>query len=112
MVYTYINYANLLQAIYHFHTDDEGLAWRVIGLTGRLCLELGLHRLETYQKKYQDEQERTSAVKLFWSIYVLDHRWSMGTGRSFALPDSDLDKDLPTLVRQAAQLIEMNADCD
>lgn len=86
-----------IQAIWHFHSGDEGLAWRVIGLTARLCLELGLHRAETYQK-ISDEQDRTSALKLFWSVYVLDHRWSMGTGMSFALQDADLDENLPTIV--------------
>jgi hypothetical protein len=28
---------------------------------------------------------------LFWSIYVLDRRWSFGTGMPFALQDSDID---------------------
>lgn len=68
-------------------------------MTARLCLELGLHRSETYATKFKDERERTGAVKLFWSVYVLDHRWSMGTGMSFALQDADLDKTLPTPVR-------------
>lgn len=87
-----------MQAIWHFHSGDEGLAWRVIGVTARLCIELGLHRAETYMK-INDEQERLAAMKLFWSIYVLDHRWSIGTGMSFALQDADIDKNMPTPVR-------------
>ena len=31
---------------------------------------------------------------LFWSIYVLDRRWSFGTGMPFALQDSDIDPQL------------------
>lgn len=34
-------------------------------------------------------------LRLFWSIYVLDMRWSFGTGMPFALEDSDIDPWLP-----------------
>jgi len=34
-------------------------------------------------------------IKLFWSIYVLDRRWSFGTGMPFALQDADIDPLLP-----------------
>lgn len=81
--------------MYHFHTDNEGLSWRVIGTAARLCLELGLHRAETYNTMFKDEEERMGAIKLFWSIYNLDRRWSFGTGMSFALRESDLDPNLP-----------------
>lgn len=81
--------------MYHFHTDDEGLSWRIIGITARACLELGLHRSETYTQLFHTEQERSAALKLFWSVYVLDRRWSFGTGRSFALSESDIDTSLP-----------------
>lgn len=65
-------------------------------MTARLCIELGLHHAETYKTKFGGGRERTAAIKLFWSVYVLDHRWSMGTGMSFALPDADIDSNLPT----------------
>lgn len=39
-----------------------------------------------------------AAIKLFWSIYVLDRRWSFSTGMSFAFQDSDLDPKLPNPV--------------
>lgn len=81
--------------MYHFHQDDEGLAWRIAGLAARQCMELGLHRRETYQALFSDEASRVSAVKLFWSIYVLDRRWSFGTGMPFALQDADIDPQLP-----------------
>lgn len=77
-----------------FHCDEEGTSWRVIGLTARLCIELGLHRSETYDK--MSSEDRDNAMLLFWSVYVLDRRWSFGTGMPFALQDSDLD---PQLVR-------------
>ena len=80
--------------MYEFHRDNESTAWRIIGLSARLCIELGLHRRETYEAM-QDEGERAETVCLFWAIYVLDRRWSFGTGMPFALQDQDIDQMLP-----------------
>lgn len=85
----------VLVAIYHFHCDEEALAWRIIGQVARMCIELGLHRRDSLFKVVTDEVERSSAIKLFWSIYVLDRRWSFGTGMPFALQDADIDPNLP-----------------
>ena len=76
-----------------FHRDNEGTSWRVIGLAARLCIELGLHRSETYH--IMTEEQRDSTMLLFWAIYSLDRRWSFGTGMPFALQESDLDPNLP-----------------
>lgn len=86
--------------MYHFHRDDEALAWRVIGLAARQCLELGLHRRETYNTTvFPDPDEQAAAVRTFWSVYCLDRRWSFGTGMPFALQESDIDPNLPKPVR-------------
>lgn len=84
-----------LTAIYHFTKDDEALAWRVIGLAARQCIELGLHRRETYANQFPEPEEQASALRTFWCIYVLDRRWSFGTGMPFALNDGDIDPNLP-----------------
>lgn len=34
-------------------------------------------------------------LRLFWSIYILDMRWSFGTGTPFALEDTDIHPWLP-----------------
>jgi hypothetical protein len=80
--------------MYEFHRDDEGAAWRLTGLTARMCIELGLHRRETYDN-VKDEKEKSELISLFWAIYILDRRWSFGTGMPFALQDSDIDPRLP-----------------
>lgn len=80
--------------MFEFQRDNEGSSWRIIGLTARLCIELGLHRHETYDAM-TDETERSEAILLFWSIYSLDRRWSFGTGMPFALQDTDIDPMLP-----------------
>ncbi|KEQ60935.1 fungal transcriptional regulatory protein [Aureobasidium melanogenum CBS 110374] len=82
-----------LAATYQFHCDNEGISWRIIGLAARFCIELGLHRKETYDR--MDEEQRTIAMLTFWSVYCLDRRWSFGTGMPFALQDSDIDPNLP-----------------
>jgi hypothetical protein len=82
--------------MYHFHRDDEGLAWRNVGLAARQCLEMGLHRRETYDNgTFKTAEERAFAIRTFWSVYVLDRRWSFGTGLPFALQERDIDPELP-----------------
>lgn len=60
-----------------------------------MCIELGLHRRDSLFKVVTDPTERADAIKIFWSIYVLDRRWSFGTGMPFAIQDSDIDPSLP-----------------
>lgn len=85
----------IFTGMYYFHRDDEALAWRTIGLAARQCLELGLHRRETYTSIFPTPEEQAGAIRSFWSVYVLDRRWSFGTGMPFVLQDADIDPDLP-----------------
>jgi hypothetical protein len=71
-----------------------------------MCIELGLHRRESLIKAVPNEPERSRILKLFWSIYVLDRRWSFGTGLPFALQDADIDPNLPEPVRSQPTSIE------
>jgi len=91
--------------MYHFHCDDESLAWRLIGQAARLAMELGLHRHETYATIFPSDSERNKATVLFWSIYVLDRRWSFGTGMPFAMQDADIDPMLPKSVSVDARIV-------
>jgi hypothetical protein len=89
----------ILAAMFHFHRDDEVLAWRLTGFAARMCVELGLHRHETYETIFTTNPERYHACILFWSIYVLDRRWSFGIGMPFVLQESDIDPMLLKPVR-------------
>lgn len=84
-----------LVATYHFHTDDDAMAYRVIGLAARMCLELGLHRRDALKKTFPNEHQWPDVSKIFWSIYSLDRRWSLGTGLPFVIQDEDIDPNLP-----------------
>lgn len=83
-----------LVAGYRFLSNDEVLAWRVMGQVARHCLEQGLHRREGIAK-IADEQERRNAINTFWTAYVLDRRWSFGTGLPYVLHDDKIDPNLP-----------------
>ncbi|KAL4892041.1 hypothetical protein BDV59DRAFT_208731 [Aspergillus ambiguus] len=84
-----------LVAIFYFQMDEETLAWRTIGIVERMCLEKGLHRRETLTQPAVVSAGRDRVLRLFWSIYILDMRWSFGTGMPFSLEDSDIDPWLP-----------------
>lgn len=83
-----------LVAGYRFLANEEVLAWRVMGQVCRLCLEMGLHRRDGIAR-IQGAQERTNAINTFWSAYVLDRRWSFGTGYPFTVHDDKIDPGLP-----------------
>jgi hypothetical protein len=63
-----------------------------------MILELGLHRRRSLYENYPDPAHRSLAIRVFWCIYVLDRRWSFGTGLSFALIDRDLNPPEPVSV--------------
>lgn len=86
-------------------------------MAARGSMELGLHRQETWAKNaggvFPGALEWMWASRLFWCIYVLDRKWSFGTGLPFAIqgpqppkpllksfkltnpPDSDVDTHIP-----------------
>ncbi|XP_044719079.1 fungal specific transcription factor domain-containing protein [Hirsutella rhossiliensis] len=83
-----------LLAGYRFLSNDEVLAWRVMGQVVRLCVELGIHQKRGLMR-IQDESERKNALNSFWSAYVLDRRWGFATGLPFAVQDDEIDPQLP-----------------
>lgn len=89
------NVLTWLQSIFYFQMDEETLAWRTIGIVERMCLEKGLHRRETLNQPAVVAAGRDRILRLFWSVYILDVRWSFGTGMPFALENSDIDPWLP-----------------
>lgn len=82
-------------ATYHFHTDDDAMAYRLIGLAARMCLEMGLHRKDALMKSFPLETQWNEITRIFWTIYSLDRRWSLGTGLPFVIQDEDIDPNLP-----------------
>jgi hypothetical protein len=75
--------------------DDEVSAYRIIGIAARIAFEMGLHRYDNVRKTFKTKDDVQSALRLFWCTYVLDRRWSFGTGMPFAIQDADVDPKLP-----------------
>ncbi|KAB8207905.1 hypothetical protein BDV34DRAFT_223102 [Aspergillus parasiticus] len=87
-----------LLSIFHSYRDDEVISWRCIGMACRGSMQLGLHCQETWYRTggvFPGELQWTWASRLFWCIYVLDRKWSFGTGLPFAIQDTDMDTNLP-----------------
>jgi hypothetical protein len=83
-----------LVAGYRFLSNDEILAWRVMGQVVRLCFELGLHRREGLAQ-IRDPLDRRNTLNTFWSAYALDRRWAFATGLPYVCHDDKLDPSLP-----------------
>lgn len=90
-----------LVAGYRFLSNEEVLAWRVMGQVVRLCMELGIHQKRGLMM-IQNETERKNALNSFWSAYVLDRRWAFGTGLPYAIQDDEIDPTLPMPVSLVA----------
>jgi hypothetical protein len=97
--------------LYEFHCDNEVASWRNIGIATRRCLELALHRHETYEK-ILDPVERSQAVLLFWSVYILDRRFSFGTGMPFSVQDTDVDPSVPKPEDRSSYISAMARFCE
>ncbi|KKP07040.1 hypothetical protein THAR02_00919 [Trichoderma harzianum] len=84
-----------LLGVSFYFMNDENQAWRMIGLAARLCIELGLHQANPLRDIYYDTKTSMRAITLFWDVYILDRRFSLSTGRPFAIQDIDIDPALP-----------------
>ncbi|KIW99466.1 uncharacterized protein Z518_11205 [Rhinocladiella mackenziei CBS 650.93] len=78
----------ILVALYHYHLDDEVRTGRFSGFAARLCLEMGLHRREIVEKTFPNPEERSVALRTFWSVYMLERRTSLDLGIPFYIQDS------------------------
>ncbi|KAL7916695.1 hypothetical protein GGI35DRAFT_466231 [Trichoderma velutinum] len=85
----------LLAGIYHFFHDDVQLAWRMGGISGRMAMELGLHRLDARQRAEDELGGHGMITNILWSIVILDRLWSCSIGLPQNFQDADFAKSLP-----------------
>ncbi|KAI8307481.1 Transcriptional activator protein acu-15 [Colletotrichum sp. SAR11_240] len=85
----------VLLAIYSFLTGDDLQAWRLVGVSARWCLEIGLHQSGTVSRIFKEVEARKVALRLFWCVYTLDRRWGFGAGLPFVMHHCDVDRNLP-----------------
>ena len=60
-----------------------------------MCLEMGMHRQDSMIRSFPQADQLSDAINTFWSIYILDRRWSIGIGIPFIIQDDDIDSNLP-----------------
>ncbi|KAL7958001.1 hypothetical protein V8C34DRAFT_314404 [Trichoderma compactum] len=84
-----------LLGVSFYFMNDENQAWRMIGLAARLCIELSLHQADSSHGIHHNSKTSMRRLTLFWNIYILDRRFSLSTGRPFAIQDTDIDPTLP-----------------
>ncbi|KAH8805366.1 hypothetical protein F5884DRAFT_859974 [Xylogone sp. PMI_703] len=85
----------ILTALLYYHLDEESKAGRFISTAVRICVELGLNRRESVLRRFPKPRERNRAIVLFWCVYMLDRRGSIGLGIPYILQDCDIDTSLP-----------------
>ncbi|KAJ0335078.1 hypothetical protein COL922a_009780 [Colletotrichum nupharicola] len=85
----------VLLAIYSFLTGDDLQAWRLVGVSARWCLEIGLHQSGTVNRIFKEVEARKVALRLFWCVYTLDRRWGFGAGLPFVMHHCDVNRNLP-----------------
>ncbi|KEF55082.1 uncharacterized protein A1O9_08735 [Exophiala aquamarina CBS 119918] len=84
-------------ALFYYNLDEELRASRYSCLASRRCLEMGLHRRDTIVKHYPVEEARKAALRIFWSVFTLDRRSSLGLGVPFVIQDTLVDPALASL---------------
>ncbi|RTE73277.1 hypothetical protein BHE90_012304 [Fusarium euwallaceae] len=84
----------LLAALYYYHIDEEVISGRIVGLAARLCLEIGLHRRPALEASFPNPDERLTALRTLWSIYMLERRISLGQLMPFMIQDACVDPSL------------------
>lgn len=68
---------------------------------------MGLHRRETLLKHFPDEEARKEALRVFWSVFTLDRRSSLGLGVPFVIQDTLVDPALSSIEFDHAYLRAM-----
>ncbi|KAK6369720.1 hypothetical protein LTS17_009170 [Exophiala oligosperma] len=81
--------------LFYYNLDDEVKASRYSCLASRRCLEMGLHRRDMLAKHFPEAAAQKQALRVFWSVFTLDRRSSLGLGVPFVIQDSLVD---PTLL--------------
>ncbi|KND87152.1 Positive regulator of purine utilization [Tolypocladium ophioglossoides CBS 100239] len=83
--------------------------WHIVGISARMCLELGLHREAMYQVARTnstpggpscispDAEDHAIRRLCFWCVFALDRVVSITLGRPLAICREDIDVEMPTI---------------
>lgn len=87
----------IIQAMYHYHLNEEVRTGRCISFAARLCLETGLHRRAMLEKIFPNTAQCVDALQAFWAVYMFERRLSLGQGIPFSIQDSYIDRLIYTI---------------
>lgn len=97
------------KALYHYYLDEEVFTGRITTLAARLCMEMGLHRRTVLEAKFPDVEERLTALRTFWSVFMLERRTSLSQGIPFIIPDPYADPSLVSLLGHMSNQAALSA---
>ena len=83
--------------MYHLCSNNETFFLQTIGLAANMCLKLDMNRANTYHAIFATEEERSTALKTFWSVYALERQNHFGTATATPSPrihDEDVDESV------------------
>lgn len=80
------------------------LAWRIIGVAGRIVMEMGLHSAEVCKQSLVTSQQRIEVAIISCTLLILDRQWSAATGLRPNFQFSDFEMAQVALVRLAPSL--------
>jgi hypothetical protein len=87
--------AVLLLAQYIALNPTYGSLWHLVGVSVRMCIDLGLHTETQEQTLAMDVQQLQERRRLFYSAYHFDRMLSITLGRPFGLVDDSMAVPLP-----------------
>ncbi|CAH0033833.1 unnamed protein product [Clonostachys rhizophaga] len=88
----------ILEGFFHFYMCSPRLAWRMIGLAGRIAMEMGFHSLDVCKKYIQTDRQRAEVAIISCTIVILDRQWSAATGLRPNFQTSDFEMAQASLV--------------
>ncbi|OAA80695.1 Transcription factor [Akanthomyces lecanii RCEF 1005] len=95
---------------YQFRAPSGPSIWHLLGVTLRLCIELGYHR-KCDTAPYEDPYTMELQKRFFWCTYCFDRMVSIMSKRPFGVHDMDIDVEMSTscaLMRSVCEISKIN----
>jgi hypothetical protein len=83
--------AFLIMIMYSLRCTEGPSAWHLIGLSLRMCIDLGLHRRNLGNQRsnpYREEIKR----RVLWTTFGLDRMMAIALGRPLGIDERDIDQ--------------------
>ncbi|CCH41752.1 putative transcriptional regulatory protein [Wickerhamomyces ciferrii] len=83
-----------LAVLYLIRTDRDSVClYEIIKDSLKLCIDLKLHKFESYQNI--TPQEKFKKLRLWWCVYLLERMISIAVGKNYNLKEDEVDLNIP-----------------